>query len=291
MQAVSNSRIVACDPAFDALPACIRHASPDCGLILGSGWSENLPAIELLADVPYAQIPGLGSGTVPGHANRLRLFRNGELTGLAFCGRRHWYECTDWSPVILPVELLRRLGVGLLLTTNAAGAIRTGLAAGDLMQLSDHLNVSGINPFQGSHRPPWSPRFPDLSAVYDAALGRDIRQEADRLGLSLNRGVYAFTTGPCYETPAEVRALAAMGADAVGMSTVPECMLAHAAGMRVAAVSCMTNLAAGILDHPLTHAQVLAQTQCSAPDMARLVQAFLNACTGHGSTREPTAMS
>lgn len=268
-------RIARFDAAFDSLPERMRHARIDAALILGSGWSMALPEVEPLETCAYAGIPGLDGGKVVGHAYQLRLFEAHNRTFLAFQGRRHWYEDMAWDPVILPLEMARRLGARLLLATNAAGGIRPDLVPGRLMRLQDHLNLSGLSPFQGASRPAWSPAFPDLSSVYDAELGQALQHEAEARGLALSQGIYAFSPGPCYETPAEIRALTAMGADAVGMSTVPECMLGHVAGMRVVSVSCITNLAAGLLETPLTHAAILDQSRAAAPAMTQLIASFL----------------
>ncbi|MEI8241769.1 MAG: purine-nucleoside phosphorylase [bacterium] len=257
------------------LPPPFIEARPTCGLILGSGWSQAFPSDGLMARVGYDRIAGLGPGTIPGHAGELRLIRKYGVTAVAFCGRRHWYEGEGWTPVVLPVELLRRLGVRDLLLTNAAGGINPSLRSGDLLLLRDHINTSGLNPLQGPLVPGWGTRFPDQSQIYHPALRGLLLAAAQEAAVPLNEGVYAFTAGPSYETPAEIRCYAAMGADAVGMSTVPEAMVANAAGMRVAAVSCISNLAAGLGSPQLGHAEVLAETRRATPQMARLLDGFL----------------
>lgn len=264
--------------AFAALPPAFAAARPACGLILGSGWSQALPAGEILAEISYGQIPGLGASTVTGHTGALRLLRWHGLSVVAFCGRRHWYEGEGWTPVVLPVDLMRRLGVRDVLLTNAAGGVNVDLRPGDFLLLQDHINMIGLNPLQGPLQPGWGARFPDQSQIYSRDLRRLLQGAAHDAGIALVEGIYAFTSGPTYETPAEIRAYAAMGADAVGMSTVPEAMVANAAGLRVAALSCITNMAAGISGPHLSHDEVIAETSRVAPQMKALLEAFLTRC-------------
>ena len=263
------------DSAAAALPACCFEQPPACGLVLGSGWSPVLKTGDVLVKIPFADIPGLGASTVVGHAGELLVFEKHGIRVAAFLGRRHWYEGAGWEPVVLPVELLRRMGVRNLLITNAAGGISPNLRPGDLMAIRDHINTAGINPLIGPVVSGWGTRFPDQSHVYDDDLIDLLRKAAHDTEVSLSDGVYAFTTGPGYETPAEIRAYAGMGADAVGMSTVPEAIVAHAAGLRVAGLSCITNMAAGISGPHLSHEEVLAQTRKTGPVMAALIDAFL----------------
>ena len=260
--------------SFGTLPPPFQDAHPTCGLILGSGWSQALPDAVVSTRVGYDRIIGLGPGTVAGHAGELRLVRWHGVTAVAFCGRRHWYEGEGWTPVVLPVELMRRLGVRDVLLTNAAGGINANLHPGDFLLIRDHINTVGLNPLQGPMVAGWGPRFPDLSQVYNPDLRGLLQTAAQDAAVALTEGIYAFTAGPTYETPSEIRSYAAMGADAVGMSTVPEAMVAHAAGMRVAAVSCISNMAAGIGGPHLDHADVLAETQRVTPQMTKLLEAF-----------------
>jgi len=263
------------DTAAAALPkACFEHP-PACGLILGSGWSQVLSVGEPLLRLPYGGIPGLGASTVVGHTGEFVLYERHGLRVAAFLGRRHWYEGAGWAPVVLPVELLRRMGVRDLLITNAAGGINPNLKPGDLMLIRDHINTVGINPLTGPVMPGWGARFPDQSHVYAPRLAEFLRKAAHDTEVSLFDGVYAFTSGPGYETPAEIRAYASMGADAVGMSTVPEAIVANAAGLCTAGLSCITNMAAGISGPHLSHEEVLDQTRATAPVMAALLDAFL----------------
>ncbi len=261
--------------SFGTLPKPFKDAQPTCGLILGSGWSQALPEAAVTTRVGYDRIIGLGPNTVSGHAGELRLIKRHGLTAVAFCGRRHWYEGEGWTPVVLPIELMRRLGVRDVLLTNAAGGIHAKLQPGNFLLIKDHVNTCGLNPLQGPLVPGWGTRFPDQSEIYNADLRRLLQDAARDAEVPLTEGVYAFTTGPAYETPAEIRSYAAMGADAVGMSTVPEAMVANAAGLRVAAVSCISNMAAGISGPHLGHEEVLAETQRATPQMLRLLDAFL----------------
>ena len=261
--------------AAQALPPCCLDQPPHCGLILGSGWGSALQTGHVLARLSYRDIPGLGPSTVVGHAGELLLFEKHGIRVAAFLGRHHWYEGVGWEPVVLPVELLRRMGAPNLLITNAAGGISPSLRPGDLMAIRDHINASGVNPLIGPLVPGWGQRFPDQSHIYSDDLIDLLRKAAHDTEVSLSDGVYAFVTGPGYETPAEIRAYAGMGADAVGMSTVPEAIVANAAGLRVAGLSCITNMAAGISGPHLSHDEVLAQTQQTGPVMAALLDAFL----------------
>jgi purine-nucleoside phosphorylase len=263
------------DDAQNSLPEiCLEHI-PACGLILGSGWSRVLKTDTEIARVPYSDIAGLGAGKVIGHAGEMLLFeRHGKLI-CAFMGRRHWYEGAGWEPVIMPVELMRRMGVKKILITNAAGGINPSLSPGQLMIIRDHINTCGVNPLIGEVIDGWGPRFPDQSDVYAIELVELLRKAASDCDTSLSEGIYAFTTGPVYETPAEIRAYAEMGADAVGMSTVPEATVASAAGIRLAALSCITNMAAGISGPHLSHKEVLEQTKRSAPVMSAIIDAFI----------------
>lgn len=231
---------------------------PSVALVLGSGWGRVQSAFTSAGDLPYDRLPSLGAAGVTGHAGVLVRAQAHGVETLLFLGRRHFYEGEGWTPVAATVHLAKRLGVRRMILTNAAGGLDPRMKPGDLMLVTDHLNLFGTNPLIGAPDPFWGPRFPDQSRVYDATLQRLFMRAAKRARVPLRRGVYAGLSGPAYETPAEVRMLRRLGASAVGMSTVPEAMLAHAAGLDVAALSCITNLAAGLSSRPLDHREVAA---------------------------------
>ena len=263
------------DDAAAYFPDECFKAPPDVGILLGSGWGDALKMDEVLVRLSYADIPGLGASTVQGHSGEFVLYRRGDKRIAAWCGRRHYYEGVGWEPVVMPVEILRRMGCPTVLLTNASGGINPALRPGDFVIVRDHLNLVGDNPLVGAHVAAWGERFPDMSEVYNLHLAELLHASANRLGLRAMDGVYAFTTGPAYETPAEIRAYKAQGADVVGMSTVPEAVFAKACGLRVAGVSLVSNLAAGISLHPLNHAEVVAAGEAAKPGMRLLVDDFL----------------
>ena len=260
---------------LDSALKYIRHEcgtfQPMLGIILGSGWSEVAAAFEKVGETGYEKIPGLGEPGVAGHAGRLVLGRAHGLNVMIFQGRRHWYEGDGWTPIALPIYALRNIGASCVLLTNAAGGIRGGFKAGELMILDDHINAMGVNPLLGRHHPIWGPRFPDQTRVYDPHLRELLSCAAKSVGEKIHHGIYLAAGGPTYETPAEIQAYHRMGADAVGMSTVPEAILANACGMLVAGLSCITNLAAGISKTPLSHEEVTQATREAMPRMKALV--------------------
>jgi len=235
------------------------------GLILGSGLGAFCEQIEG-PQVPYAKIEGFPVPTVTGHQGLLKLGRSVAVLS----GRFHFYEGCSMDDVVLPVFLLHRLGVRTLLITNAAGGINRGYAVGDLVLIRDHLNLMGANPLAGPNPEELGPRFPDLSEAYS----RRLRELARRLE-DLSEGVYAALPGPSYETPAEIRMLAVLGADLVGMSTVPEVIAARYLGLEVLGISCVTNMAAGILPQPLDHREVIEAGKTVQPRFSRLLQGLL----------------
>ena len=224
--------------------------------------------------IPFADVPGFPSATVAGHAGKLIGGTLGSRRVVALAGRFHMYEGHDAALAGFPVRVLRALGAPVLFVSNAAGGIRRTFRGGDLMLLRDHLNLMFRNPLIGTVEA-GDERFPDMSQPYDDALANAIRDHAIALGIPLQEGVYGALLGPTYETPAEVRMLATLGADAVGMSTVPEVLVARAIGMRVAGISCITNLASGISPHPLSHAEVLETTTLVAERFETLVERFV----------------
>ena len=257
--------------------ATVRERWPDCvpaaGMILGSGWSSAAESLGVRDEIPFEEV-GLGRPGVVGHAGRLARIASHGREALVFQGRRHFYEGEGWTPVALPVYVLRALGAPIVLLTNAAGGIREEIGPGELMIINDHINLIHGHPLIGPHDPFWGDRFPDQSAVYDAGLRDRLAAAAGRAGHPIHRGIYLAGSGPTYETPAEIRAYRALGADAVGMSTVPEAMLAHATGMRVVALSCITNYAAGIGAGTLSHDDVTRAARAAMPRMRAVLAAF-----------------
>ena len=247
---------------------------PRALLVLGSGLGVLAEAMEAMLRVPYASIPGFPRSTVEGHAGALVVGRLAGVEVAAMAGRFHLYEGWSAAQVALPVRALAAIGTPLLVLTNAAGGLRPGMAAGDLMLVSDHLNLTGANPLTGASVA-GETRYPDLSAAYDPESRRIFRAAALAARVPLLEGVYAGLPGPSYETPAEIRMLRRLGADAVGMSTVTEVVAARAMGMRVAAISCITNLASGLGEGPLSHEEVLEAGAAARDRLTRLISAAL----------------
>lgn len=230
---------------------------PEIGLILGSGLGAIGDKIEDAKYFPYDEIPHFPVSTVEGHAGRLVI---GTLEGkkvVAMQGRFHYYEGYHMQEVTFPVRVMKLLGVKTLIVTNAAGAVNTSYTPGDLMLINDHLNLAFDNPLIGRNLSEFGTRFPDMSNAYNEGLRIKVKEIAKSLDIDLQEGVYACMTGPTYETPAEIRMIRTLGADAVGMSTVPEVTVAVHSGIDVIGISCMTNMAAGILDQPLDHSEVM----------------------------------
>ncbi len=226
-------------------------------LVLGSGLGAFADELEDATALAYDEVPGFARSTVEGHAGRLVLGKTAGIPIVVMQGRFHYYEGYDFEQVTFPVRALGLLGIKSLVLTNAAGGINNTLAQGTLMLISDHLNLLGISPLRGANDPRFGARFPDMSEVYDREYQEVAIREAQELGVELRRGIYAALPGPSYETPAEVRMLRLLGADAVGMSTVPEATVARHMGLRVLGLSCITNMAAGVLDRPIDHAEVM----------------------------------
>ena len=228
----------------------------DIGVILGSGLGDYAEALEDAVKLPYSEIPGFPRSTVAGHAG---MWCCGTLHGkrvVMMQGRFHYYEGYGMKDVTLPVRVMQKIGVKTLIVTNAAGGVNLGYHPGELMVIGDMFSMTAQNPLIGPNLDAFGPRFPDMSCAFDKELRALAHECANEQGFALREGVYAQMTGPTYETPAEIRMLRTLGADAVGMSTVPEVVVARHGGMRVLGVSCITNMAAGILDQPLNHAEV-----------------------------------
>ena len=247
-------------------------AKPSVGLILGSGLGAFADTFETRVALPFGDIPGLPSSTIVGHAGQLVYGRRGGVELLAMQGRIHYYEGHDLGRVAFPARVLVAAGCKTLVVTNAAGGVDATLAAGDIVVIRDHLNLLGGSPLRGPNDDALGPRFPDMTAAYDPAL-RALAAAAGRdVGLTLREGVYAASSGPQYETPAEVRMLRGLGADLVGMSTVLEAIAARAAGAEVFGLSLVTNLAAGLTGAPLDHHEVLAAGAAAATRMGALLR-------------------
>ncbi len=258
--------------------AYIRSKSrlePRVAVVLGSGLGAFAEALADRAEIPYAEIPGWPVSTAVGHAGKLVL---GKLDGLpvaVMAGRSHLYEGYTPAQVSMGVRVLRRLGVESILFTNAAGGINLSYSQGSLVLITDHINLQGANPLIGPNDDAAGPRFPDLSEAYSADYRETAHKVAAELRIQLHEGVYAALTGPSYETPAEIRYLRTIGADLVGMSTVPEVIVANYLGMRVLAISCVTNMAAGVLPQKISHEDVLETGRQVQDTLVRFLKALL----------------
>ncbi len=258
----------------EAAATAVRQALelvPEVGIVLGSGLGGLVDSLAASRLIACAAIPHFPVPTVPGHAGRLV---GGTLAGVPTVmlqGRFHGYEGHDPEVVTFPIRVLQRLGVRTLILTAATGGIRADLAPGQLVCLSDHLNLQGINPLRGANDERFGPRFPDMTAVYSPRLRALARDEASRQGLALTEGVYAALPGPSYETPAEIRMLRTLGADVVGMSTVPEAIVARHGGLEVIGFALVTNAAAGVTGAPIDHAEVLAEGLEAGQRLARII--------------------
>lgn len=253
---------------------CVRERTdfvPKVAIVLGSGLGDYADGIKVECEVPYGDIKGFPVSTVPGHAGKFLFGYIDNVPVVCMKGRVHYYEGYPVNDVVLPARLMHLLGAKILFLTNAAGGVNTSFHAGDLMLIRDHIAIFAPNPLIGPNIDELGTRFPDMSAVYDRALQEIIRNAARANGIFLQEGVYTQLTGPSFESPADIRALRALGTDAVGMSTVVEAIAAKHAGMRVCGVSCICNLAAGMTDAPLTHEEVQEAADRAAPNFKRLV--------------------
>jgi purine-nucleoside phosphorylase len=256
----------------------VNLGSPRVGVVLGSGLGAVADAVEDPVVVGYENLPGFPRPSVAGHAGRAVLGRIGGVPVAVLQGRAHLYEGGDPEALRVPVRALQAAGASILVLTNAAGSLRPAVGPGSLMAITDHINMTGVNLLMGPNDDSIGPRFPPLRDAYDPALLSTLRASARDLGIALAEGVYLAVTGPSFETPAEIRAYRTMGADAVGMSTVQETILARHCGLRVAAVSVITNLAEGMSDEALSHEQTLRAAQDGAGDLARLLLEFIPRC-------------
>ena len=262
-----------------------RGPWPDLIVVLGSGLVEVIDGMEIQAEWCYADLPGFPRTTVHGHVGTLSV---GELDGVPLSvlqGREHYYEHGHADAMAVPIRVLRALGAGSLLMTNAVGSVNTAVPPGNLVLISDHINLSGANPLVGMSEDGNS-RFVDMTDAYDGMWREELKRAAGVADVGLAEGIYACFSGPSFETPAEIRAARVLGADTVGMSVVAETILARQCGLRVAAISVVTNFAAGIADEPLGHQQTMDAAKLAAPRCARLLRQYLrDARAGKSSLR------
>jgi purine-nucleoside phosphorylase len=252
---------------------------PQIGLVLGSGLGAFADRFGSAVRIPYSKIPHFPRSTAIGHAGQLVLGKVDDVEVVGMQGRVHLYEGYSPKEVAFPVRVFARLGVKAVILTNAAGGIRPEFTQGRLVAISDHINLQGGNPLMGANEGKFGPRFPDMTVAYDQQFRQIAQTQAKRLGIDLGEGIYAALAGPSYETPAEIRFLKTIGADLVGMSTVPEVIAARHGSMRVLGISCVTNAAAGILDQPLNHHEVLATAERVKDHFIGLLRAVIRAIT------------
>lgn len=263
--------------AYEKVAKCVEAIraktsfEPDVALVLGSGLGNYAENIKIEAEVSYSDIPGFPVSTVPGHAGKFIFGYVGDVKVVCMKGRIHFYEGYDIKDVVLPHRVMKMLGAKILFLTNASGGLGEGFGAGDLMLITDHVSMFAPNPLIGENIDEFGPRFPDMSNVYKKDLQDVIRAVAKENGIDLKEGVYAQLTGPSFESPAEIRLLGKLGVSAVGMSTVNEAIAANHMGMRICGVSCISNLAAGLSDSPLSHEEVQEAADKAAPLFTKLV--------------------
>jgi len=248
---------------------------PTLGIILGSGLGDFADTFQDAIRIPYESLQGLPQSTVEGHKGQFVFGRMGQHYVMAMQGRFHFYEGYSMQEVTLPVRIMAKLGVKSLILTNAAGGVNTSFEPGDLMVINDHIHFVQSNPLIGPNLDSYGPRFPDTSSAYYKPYMEIAHREAEALGMVLKDGVYFYFSGPNYETPAEVRMARFLGGDAVGMSTVPETMIACHSGIKVLGISCITNLAAGILDQPLNHKEVIETAERIKQSFMKLMHAIV----------------
>lgn len=249
----------------------ITDFEPEIALVLGSGLGDFADNIEVEGEIGYKDIPGFPVSTAPGHAGKFIYGKLGNKKIICMKGRVHYYEGYPLSDVVLPVRLMRLMGAKILVLTNASGGISDGFKPGDFMLITDHISSFAVNPLIGQNIDELGVRFPDMSEVYNKDLCDRIRGAAKALDIDLKEGVYIQTTGPSYESPAEIRMFKTLGADAVGMSTVVEAIAANHAGYKICGISCVANLAAGIAKHKLTEEEVLEAGAAAAPKFKELL--------------------
>ncbi|MFQ5533381.1 MAG: purine-nucleoside phosphorylase [Sphingomonadales bacterium] len=249
---------------------------PEVALVLGSGLNGIAEAMDIETAISNSDVPGFPQPSVQGHAGRMLIGRLDGAPVVCLQGRVHFYEGQGLDAMVVLVRTLKALGVKTLVLTNAAGSLNPEVGPGSLMALTDHINFAGVNPLIGPNDDEIGPRFPDMTGAYDSELRQTLFAAAADEGVHLNEGAYLMVSGPNFETPAEIGAFRVMGADAVGMSTVPECLVARHCGMRVAAVSTITNLAAGLSGDPLTHDETMEVGARASEQLTRVLVGFLN---------------
>ena len=248
---------------------------PDVAVVLGSGLGDFVNGLQDAVTIPYGELPHWPASRVIGHAGRLVIGNVGGHRIAALAGRVHFYEGHDLATVVFATRVMGRLGVRQMILTNAAGGVNTGFAQGALMVIDDHINLLGSNPLIGPNDERFGARFPDMSEVYSARLRRIADEAAHERGITVSHGVYVALHGPSYETPAEIRYLRTIGADAVGMSTAPEAIAARHMGLEVLGISCITNMAAGVLPQPINHEEVLETTRRVRGDFIALLEGVI----------------
>lgn len=253
----------------------LKAFEPEIGLVLGSGLGDYGEKLENRTYVSYSDIPGMPVSKVAGHQNRFVLGTRFGRRIIAMQGRVHYYEGFAQRQIALPIRIMKDAGVKFVILTNAAGGINLSYVPGDLMVITDQINLSGSNPLIGDNDDKYGPRFPDMSQVYDREIRQKLLCVAEKEGIALREGVYIMFSGPQYETPAEIRMARTLGADAVGMSTVPEAIAARHAGLKVAGISCITNMAAGILDRQLSHSEVCETAERVGKTFSRVVDLLI----------------
>ena len=263
--------------AAEAIRDAVPDFAPAYGLVLGTGFGVVADDIQPVAVLDYADLPGFAETAVEGHAGQLMLGHFAGVPVACLQGRAHLYEGHDPETVVLPTRALRLVGCHTMVLTNAAGSLMADVGPGSLMMLADHINMMGMNPLAGPNDARFGGRFFEMEGAYDQGLRARFRGAADGQGVPLAEGTYIAVLGPNFETPAEIGAFRALGADAVGMSTVPECLVARHAGMRVAGFSAITNMAAGLSGVPITHEDALANASSAAGRLAELLKAVLPA--------------
>ena len=260
---------------FNFIKEQLGIRKPKIGIIFGSGLGDISLKLENLQTIPYAEIPGFPVSTVPGHQGNLVFGNYGKLECVFMHGRFHYYEGYSMRELTLPIKILGKIGIKTLIVTNAAGGISPDFQTGDFMVITDHINLMGANPLIGISPNDIKTRFVDMSHAYEPSLIKAVETVAGELKIPLKIGIYAAMSGPSYETPSEIQMLKTMGADAVGMSTVPEVIIANSLGMKVLGLSYISNLATGVYSKSLSHSEVLITAEKIKPDLARLMEGIL----------------